>query len=237
MDFTLNFVTALSPTEIAIIGGGVDGTLNKTLREMISALCDHYERWSPIELKQLKETLHNGTIAINTEEPIDVYLNKINIIHDVAAANMSAVPEHEKIENIAKELRKLNIPQINVWLMTYENATPEISDKDYEKFSGHLKILFRNLDKVTMKVAEYESSAQTISPQREAQPEVMAQLARLEKRLDDKANGKKDGEERENAEPRPFFYCHTCQFQKSHWSAKCRTPKKGHDKSKNHPNA
>jgi hypothetical protein len=235
IEFTLNFVTALSPTEIAIIGGGADGTLNKTLIEMLSALSEHYEKWSPTEIKQIKDTISNGTITLNIDEPIDIYLNKLSNIHDVAKENLSAIPEHEKIEGVAKELRKLNIAQLNLWLMTYENSTPEIADKDYEKFTKQLKTLFRTLDKDTMKSAGYyEASASQVT---ETQNDVAAQLARLEKKLDAQISLKKDREERDGSEPRPFFYCHTCQFQKSHWSAKCRTPKKGHDRTKNHPDA
>jgi hypothetical protein len=238
IEFTLSFVTALSPTEIAIIGGGVEGTQNKTLMEMLNALSEHYEKWSPTELKHLKDTLFNGTIAINTDEPIDIYLNKVNNIHNVAEANMSAIPEHEKIDGISKELRKLNIAQLNLWIMTYENSTPEIADKDYDKFTKQLKTLFRTLDKDTMKSAGYDaSSAQATRPNTETQNEVMAQLARLEKMLDANIKPNNEGENRESAGLKPFFYCHSCQFQKSHWSAMCRKPKKGHDKSKNHPNA
>ena len=239
IEFTLNFVTALSPAEIAIVGGGADGTLNKSLLEMLSALSEHYEKWSPTELRHIKETISNGSIAINTEEPIDIYLNKVSNIHDVAKANLSVIPEHEKIEGVAKELRKLNIAQLNLWLMTYENATPELIDKDYEKFTKQLKTLFRTLDKDTMKSAGYfeASAAQATQQDNEAQNEVMAQLARLEKKLDSNINLKKGKEEKDSAEPRPFFYCHSCLFQKSHWSAKCHNPKKGHDRTKNHPNA
>ena len=122
--------------------------------------------------------------------------------------------------------------------MTYENATPEIADKDFDKFAKQLKTLFRTLDKDTMKSAGYyeASASQATQQNTETQNEVMAQLARLEKKLDSKMSFKKDREQN-NAEPKPFFYCHTCQFQKSHWSVMCRTPKKGHDRSKNHPDA
>ena len=114
LEFTVSFVAALGPSEIAIIGGGANGTLNKTLIEMLSSLSAHYEKWSPKELKNLKESLHNGAISINTDEPIDTYLTKVCAIHEVAYKNHSPIAEHEKIEYVSNELRKLNNAQLNL---------------------------------------------------------------------------------------------------------------------------
>ena len=241
LEFTVSFVAALGPAEIAIIGGGSSGTLNKTLLEMITILSAHYEKWSPKELKTLKETLHNGTISINIDEPIDSYLTKVCSIHEVATKNHSPIPEHEKIEYVSSELRKLNIAQLNLWLMTYDNSTPEVEDKKFDEFSKQLKTLFRSLDKDTMSTAGY--AAQAKQQYHEDQNEVMAQLARLEKKIDatstqNKTQGKQQYERRGAvSERRPFFYCHSCKFQKSHWSAECSKPLPGHDSNKNHPNA
>ena len=125
--------------------------------------------------------------------------------------------------------------------MSYDNATPEVEDKNFNEFSKQLKTLFRSLDKDTMSTAGY--TAQVKQHTQEVQNDVMAQLARLEKKIDATSNQNKAQVKHQNerkvptTERRPFFYCHSCQFQKSHWSAECTKPIPGHDNSKNHPNA
>ena len=241
IDLRGRFISALSADISALVGDEDTGTLNKTLLQMITTMRNHFETWTQSELTAIKNTLHDGSISIKIEEPIETYLQKIKVIHAVAARNLSTIPDADKITFVCKELRKLNIMQLNLWIMTYENQNPEMAQKVFVNFTAALRITYQALDKDTMQSAGYTAA------QLQVKDEFQEQLTAITAQMNDLKKTQKAGgegerkrkqtqrDEKDTGEPKPFKFCDTCNFNKSHWSKACNRPKDGHNFKKNQP--
>jgi hypothetical protein len=176
VQFTAEFIGAFDKAHLAIIGDRAHGTLNRSLIQMKTALDLKYSVFTPNELRALIKTLGDGSITINPDEPIEVYLQEIETIFIAAAASRSTISEVDKIDYVVTELRKLSIAQIDMWIMSYENTHATIISKDYAAFAESLQVMYQNVNKDTMKSAGYTAQAKEKENQ-----ELVAQVKLLTK--------------------------------------------------------
>jgi len=113
----------------------------------------------PNEMKELKDALKNGEHAYNPEEDIDIYLNHIASIHQIAASNHNAFSESDKVEQISMEMRKLGDPHLNTWLLQQEVTNSTIASKKYDTFVDALRVVYATTRKTTSKAAGYAAQA------------------------------------------------------------------------------
>lgn len=252
VQFTSDFIGAFDKAHLAIIGDRVHGTLNRSLLQMKTALDQKYSVFTPTELKALIKTLGDGSITINPDEPIEVYLQEIETIFIAAATSRSTISEVDKIDYVVNELKKLSIAQIDLWIMSYENTHATIISKDYAAFAVSLQVMYQNVNKDTMKSAGYTAQAKEKENQ-----ELVAQVKLLTKQVQamqkqrmsaDKQqqpagprlsnfNGKRKQEQvtGNKSKARGFKFCDTCDYNRTHWSNTCNRPKDGHEEDRRVP--
>jgi len=245
IDLRGRFISALSAEILALVGDEETGTLNKTLLEMITTMRNHFETWTQGELKAIKRTLEDGSITIKLDEPIENYLQRIRAVHAVAERNLSTIPDADKISFVCMELRKLNITQLNIWIMTYDNQHPQMAQKVFNEFTAELRITFQALDKDTMQSAGYTAAQmQDRTDMQEQLRALTAQVNELKQtQTSEKAGGKGDrkrkpktqGDDKDPREPTPYKFCDTCLYNRTHWSKTCTRPKAGHNAQKTRP--
>ena len=247
--FTSMFIGVFDNPHLAIIGDRVHGTLNRSLLQMKTALDRKYEVFTPKEIRALIKTLGDGSITINPDEPIEVYLQEIETIFTAAAVSLSTISEVDKIEYVTTELKKLSIAEINLWLMMYENAHPTIISKDYPDFAASMQTMYQTINRDTMRSAGYTAQAKETQNQ-----ELMAQVQTLTKTVqtlekqqaerehsgsrNNSINGKRGRVQAKNQQQKKgkgTKFCDTCDFNHSHWSNVCKYPKVGHDENRMAP--
>jgi hypothetical protein len=259
VQYTSMFIGVFDKAHLAIIGDRVHGTLNRSLLQMKTALDRKYDVFTPKEIRTLIKTLGDGSITINPDEPIEVYLQEIEAIFNAAAVSMSTISEVDKIEYVTNELKKLSIAELNLWIMSYENTHATIISKDYAVFAASLQVMYETINRDTMRSAGYTAQAKETQNQ-----ELMAQVQELTKKVqtmekqqvaresrfqnpkgpsdggaDNSNNSKRErghGKNRHQKKAKGGTkFCDTCDFNSTHWSNVCRWPKIDHDANRMAP--
>ena len=259
VQFTSMFIGVFDKPHLAIIGDRAHGTLNKSLFQMKTSLDRKYNEFTPNEIRALIKTLGDGSITINPDEPIEVYLQEIETIFTAAAMSRSTISEVDKIEYVTTELKKLSIAEINLWLMMYENTHSTIISKDYTDFAAAMQVMYQTINRDTMRSAGYTAQAKETQNQ-----ELMAQVQQLIKtvqtlekqqaererrpqnpqgpsgggannsnnRKHERGQGKKQHQKKAKGGTK---FCDTCDFNDTHWSNVCKWPKDDHDRNRMAP--
>ena len=257
VQFTSEFIGAFDKTHLAIIGDRTHGTLNRSLLQMKTALDMKYDVFTPKEITALIKTLGDGTVTINPDDPIEIYLQKIEIIFNAAATSQSTISEVDKIEYVIAELKKLNIAEIMLWIMSYETTHPTIVSKDYPAFALSLQVMYQNINRDTMRSAGYTAQAteqiQDLMAQVKALNKTVQELEKRPRNKDSNhrnpldthtrgANsGKRERERGNNKQQKKgkgvqgTRFCDTCEFNHTHWSNMCKWPKDGHNEDRMAP--
>ena len=172
---TSKAIGTFDAAHIKMVGHPVTGIINKPILEILTTLRTKYTTMLPNEMKDLKDSVKNGEHTFNPEEDIDIYLNHIASIHQLAANNHNAFSESDKVEQISMEMRKLGDPHLNTWLLQQEVTNYTIASKQYDTFVAALRVVYATTRKTTSKAAGY--AAQAVQQQQAMDASVtMAQL-------------------------------------------------------------
>jgi hypothetical protein len=160
---TKSCIASLDQAHIKMVGHPTTGIINKTILEILTTLRVKYMVMLPSEMTELKNALKNGEHSFNPEDDIDIYLNHIASIHQLAASNHNAFSESDKVEQVSMEMRKLGDPHLNSWLIQHEVTHSSIKSKNFETFSAELRVMYATIRRTTSKAAGY--AAQTVHQQ------------------------------------------------------------------------
>ena len=246
INLTQEYVNAIGPNNVKIVGDPVHGIINRTLQQMVQSMDDRYLHWLPTEISDLKKKILRGDIKMSNPDELERYIADLNTHFAILANNHNGLSDIDKIQIVTTELKTLNIQPLNHWLQNYEQAHATIAAQVYVAFSADVQAAYANMKHITTEQAGYSS----------AQAKEMVDLAAMVKSLQEKItkmerSNAKDGrskrkgtaqvEEQQDkrrankTEHKAFKFCDTCSFNYSHWGSECWNPKEGHNDRKVKP--
>lgn len=219
------FTGALDLDHLIIVGDGENGTINRSLIEMLTPLKEKYNVFNPKEVKQMIKSLQDGSRPINPSENIETFLNHAETIHGIAARNQNTISEADKIDYVIAELAKLSNTKMDLWIAMYETTHTTMVSKNYAAFKASLLQFYPNLNHDTMKSAGYTAQA------KEAQVQILeTQVQKLTEQVKKLQGQKRPRAAQESrGKTKGTKYCDSCKFNHTHWSNECTKRKDEHN--------
>ena len=249
---TQEYVNAIGPNNVKLVGDPVHGIINRTLQQMVQTMDDRYLHWLPAEISGLKRKVQSGDIKMMNPDDLEQYIAELNIHFAILDNNQNGLSDIDKIQIVTTELRRLNVEPLNHWLKNYEQAHATIAAQIYAVFATDVQAAYANMNRITMEQAGYSAAqAKEVSEMSTQLREMREQLKQLQQanaanEKNNKRKGKTQAQPQQSEDKRKRSKGHnenkidhkalkfgdTCSFNYSHWSSECWNPKEGHNASR-----